>query len=193
MKKLALLLMISSAVCILFSSCSLSITKRHYRSGYYVDLGSHKPASLKPKVAKTIELASTDFITGVVELPSAVSQKQQTPVPTDVDLMIHAQKKKQHSTGNIYASSNAYSITNDNMLNAASENYFEPTPYPVSASSRGSSSSAPMWVIVLFAILIPPLGVFLRFGIIDKFWISLLLTLIFWLPGAIYSVIVVTE
>jgi uncharacterized membrane protein YqaE (UPF0057 family) len=61
------------------------------------------------------------------------------------------------------------------------------------ANRPKSSSTAPMWVIILFAILIPPVGVALKFGIVDKFWISLLLTLLFWLPGAIYSVIVVTQ
>lgn len=46
---------------------------------------------------------------------------------------------------------------------------------------------------IIFAILIPPLGVYLYQGkITTKFWISLVLTLIFWLPGAIYALLVVT-
>jgi uncharacterized membrane protein YqaE (UPF0057 family) len=45
---------------------------------------------------------------------------------------------------------------------------------------------------VLFAILIPPLGVYLHEGEINKrFWIDLLLTLLFFLPGMIYALIVV--
>ena len=46
-------------------------------------------------------------------------------------------------------------------------------------------------VMMILAIIIPPLGVGLTFGITGEFWLSLLLTLIFWLPGAIYSAIVV--
>lgn len=48
-------------------------------------------------------------------------------------------------------------------------------------------------VMLILAVLIPPLAVGLTYGIVDKFWISLLLTLLFWLPGAIYSVIVVND
>ena len=45
---------------------------------------------------------------------------------------------------------------------------------------------------VLFAILIPPLGVYLHEGEINKrFWIDLLLTLLFFLPGMIYALVVV--
>jgi uncharacterized membrane protein YqaE (UPF0057 family) len=43
---------------------------------------------------------------------------------------------------------------------------------------------------VLFAILIPPLGVYLHEGEINKrFWIDLLLTLLFFLPGMIYALV----
>ncbi|WP_236614023.1 YqaE/Pmp3 family membrane protein [Nafulsella turpanensis] len=49
-----------------------------------------------------------------------------------------------------------------------------------------------MALLIILAILIPPLAVFLHQGEINKkFWISLLLTLLFFLPGAIYSVLVV--
>jgi uncharacterized membrane protein YqaE (UPF0057 family) len=45
---------------------------------------------------------------------------------------------------------------------------------------------------VLFAILIPPLGVYLHDGAINKhFWIDLLLTLLFYVPGLIYALVIV--
>ena len=47
-------------------------------------------------------------------------------------------------------------------------------------------------LLVILAILLPPLAVYLHEGQINsKFWISLLLTLLFWLPGVIYALIVV--
>lgn len=47
---------------------------------------------------------------------------------------------------------------------------------------------------VLFAILIPPLGVYLHEGEINKrFWIDLLLTILFFIPGMIYALVVVLE
>ena len=47
-------------------------------------------------------------------------------------------------------------------------------------------------VQVIVAILLPPLGVYLHEGEINnRFWISLLLTLLFYVPGLIYSLIVI--
>ncbi len=46
-------------------------------------------------------------------------------------------------------------------------------------------------IIILFAILIPPLGMALYEGLTTRFWISLLLTLLLWLPGAIYTLYVI--
>jgi uncharacterized membrane protein YqaE (UPF0057 family) len=47
-------------------------------------------------------------------------------------------------------------------------------------------------LLVILAILLPPLAVYLHQGEINnKFWISLVLTLLFWLPGVIYALVVV--
>ncbi len=47
-------------------------------------------------------------------------------------------------------------------------------------------------LLVILAILLPPLAVYLHEHEINtKFWISLLLSLFFWLPGIIYALIVI--
>ncbi|GAA4301195.1 YqaE/Pmp3 family membrane protein [Nibribacter koreensis] len=47
---------------------------------------------------------------------------------------------------------------------------------------------------IIFAILIPPLGVFLHERELNtKFWLSVLLTLLFVIPGIIYALLVVTD
>ena len=47
-------------------------------------------------------------------------------------------------------------------------------------------------VQVIVAILLPPLGVYLHEGEINnRFWISLLLTLLFYLPGLIYALVII--
>nr|XP_019706219.1 salt stress-induced hydrophobic peptide ESI3 [Elaeis guineensis] len=43
---------------------------------------------------------------------------------------------------------------------------------------------------VLLAILLPPLGVFLRHGCGVEFWIDLLLTIFGYIPGIIYAIFV---
>lgn len=49
-------------------------------------------------------------------------------------------------------------------------------------------------LLIVLAILLPPLAVYLHEDEINsKFWIALLLTLLFWLPGIIYALIVVLK
>lgn len=56
----------------------------------------------------------------------------------------------------------------------------------------GKEPIASTAVQVIFAILIPPIGVLLHEGTVNsKFWIDLLLTLLFYIPGLIYALIVV--
>ena len=47
-------------------------------------------------------------------------------------------------------------------------------------------------LLAILAILLPPLAVYLHEDKINnRFWISVLLTLLFWIPGVIYALIVV--
>ncbi|EFJ34491.1 hypothetical protein SELMODRAFT_227480 [Selaginella moellendorffii] len=46
------------------------------------------------------------------------------------------------------------------------------------------------FIDVLLAIILPPLGVFLRFGCAVEFWICLLLTILGYIPGIIYAIYV---
>ncbi|GAA4427497.1 hypothetical protein GCM10023188_10620 [Pontibacter saemangeumensis] len=48
-------------------------------------------------------------------------------------------------------------------------------------------------VEIILAVLLPPLAVFLHDGIGTSFWISIILTLLFWVPGIIYALLVVTD
>lgn len=60
------------------------------------------------------------------------------------------------------------------------------------AKKAGKEPSTNTVLMVILAILLPPLAVYLHQGEINsKFWISLLLTLLFWLPGVIYALILI--
>jgi uncharacterized membrane protein YqaE (UPF0057 family) len=58
--------------------------------------------------------------------------------------------------------------------------------------AQGKEAVANKTVQVICAILLPPLGVYLHEGELNgRFWISLLLTLLFYVPGLIYALIIV--
>ncbi|MDB5201123.1 MAG: hypothetical protein JWQ27_532 [Ferruginibacter sp.] len=57
---------------------------------------------------------------------------------------------------------------------------------------NGNAPSTNQTLLIILAILLPPLAVYLHEGVINsKFWIDLLLTLLFFLPGVIYALVVV--
>jgi uncharacterized membrane protein YqaE (UPF0057 family) len=60
------------------------------------------------------------------------------------------------------------------------------------AQKKAAEPSTNTLLLVILAILLPPLAVYLHEGEINnKFWIDLILTLLLWLPGVIYALIVV--
>lgn len=46
---------------------------------------------------------------------------------------------------------------------------------------------------IIFAILLPPLGVFFTVGIRGAFWLNILLTLLGFIPGIIHAVWVIAK
>ncbi|RDV39104.1 YqaE/Pmp3 family membrane protein [Bradymonadaceae bacterium TMQ3] len=46
---------------------------------------------------------------------------------------------------------------------------------------------------VIFAVLLPPLGVFLTVGLGGAFWINILLTLLGYIPGIIHAIWVIAK
>ncbi len=57
------------------------------------------------------------------------------------------------------------------------------------AKKSGSKGDVDLLLLVIIAIFIPPLAVALHLGIGTEFWIDLILTLLFYLPGLIYALI----
>lgn len=46
-------------------------------------------------------------------------------------------------------------------------------------------------LMIIIAVILPPLAVALDSGLSKQFWISLVLTLLFYLPGLIYALYVI--
>ena len=60
------------------------------------------------------------------------------------------------------------------------------------AKKVGKEPSTNTLLLVILAILLPPLAVYLHQGEINsKFWIALILTILFFLPGIIYALVVI--
>ena len=58
----------------------------------------------------------------------------------------------------------------------------------------GKAAETDTVLLAILAILLPPLAVYLKEGEVNnKFWLSLILTLLFWIPGVVYALLVVFD
>lgn len=58
----------------------------------------------------------------------------------------------------------------------------------------GRAAETDQILLAILAILLPPLAVYLKEEEVNsKFWISLILTLLFWIPGVIFALLVVFD
>jgi uncharacterized membrane protein YqaE (UPF0057 family) len=61
-------------------------------------------------------------------------------------------------------------------------------------SGKLAESDTDTVLLVILAILLPPLAVYLHEDEINtKFWLSIIFTLLFWIPGVIYALLVVLD
>ena len=69
--------------------------------------------------------------------------------------------------------------------------YLKTLAAKVFGSSESMNAEISDLALIIIAIFLPPLAVGLKVGITTPFWINLILTLLFWLPGFIHAVIVI--
>lgn len=56
----------------------------------------------------------------------------------------------------------------------------------------GKATEHDIVLLAILAILLPPLAVYLHQGSTNsKFWLSVIFTLLFWIPGVIYAILVI--
>jgi uncharacterized membrane protein YqaE (UPF0057 family) len=193
--KLALLLV---ATCIMLSSCSqtsnISRTELNDSSAMYIGQNDNiktettkgEPNTYFEKISSSIQTVNEESKETINENNIMVSAQQPiliTRIPTDKGIQNNAADNGYHS---------GIKGLRSNSKESFSEYHDKPnTEQPVNYSNGPgrSSNGIPFFIIFLFAFFIPPVGVALMYGITDKFWICLVLTLLFWLPGMIYAMI----
>jgi uncharacterized membrane protein YqaE (UPF0057 family) len=203
MKKTDLAIITLVGTCILFSSCSphiTSLTKRHYRSGYYVEYNAIKSRVEIASKLKTINYKKPDVLRLVDEHLNLAPIKGAEPKGRQSEpLSVNKSKRmittrigvgyiRKTPTENLAFKNNSTAIAkkytgysmvaNTNIVNKYSDR-------------EAYVTSTPFWLVFLCAIFIPPLGVFLAFGIGTRFWVDLILTLLFFIPGMIFALVVV--
>ena len=115
MKKLLPTLALTTAAVLMLSSCSqvsnLTLTKRHYRSGYYVDFGGKKQNKIAAKTQTVAPLVAANSIPSAQISVPAVEQLPVAVSPVAVN--VKSAKKASHTTKHL-PTRNTHSIAAKN-------------------------------------------------------------------------------
>jgi uncharacterized membrane protein YqaE (UPF0057 family) len=191
MKKLLAPLILLTITVSLLSSCygpsNMAVTKRHYRSGYYVDWGTRKKVIKTSAVYKIAEMPQTERAV-ISTKPEVYTVQNVHAIVSEKAKAIPAVKNTKH----LSAIANKISIPEAESQKSTTINDNTPDYIQnVAEHHQQESANVAFVVVVLCAIFIPPVGVALMYGIHSYFWIDLILTLLFFFPGMIFALIVV--
>ncbi|EMR02785.1 hypothetical protein ADICEAN_02060 [Cesiribacter andamanensis AMV16] len=145
-----------------------------------------------PEVLKAQESGATDIVSDA-ETPAVA------PAPAVEEISPAQQRKmlrqlREKVKGMSAEEKEAFKESVLNQLKEQQQNMRLAEADDFQRDGRAGSPSVSGVLLVIITILLPPLGVFLHQGEINaKFWISLLLTLLFYVPGLIYSLLVIFD
>lgn len=180
------------------------IKKRRYTSGYALNVKTPKfqksaeiktertdseraePKAVAPKSAVTIQTETEEHtLRTASSSPSAIAS-----IPTVTEQPQAGEDPWQTAVNRNPASVETKEAVREFLpvINAPKPVYGTAVAGAPVVQSDGS-----LLLYIILAILIPPLAVGLLYGIGTEFWISLLLTILFFIPGMIYSLIMVLQ
>lgn len=201
MRKSILSLFSYALIVVLISSCNTSsdltstsvIKKRRYLKGYQVNVkGSQKSEPKTETVAaqiEPIEIKKSDFEPNM-ELAQASVSTEITEADLKKSTFVASVKSQKAATAN--EKSISLTKSDRNSRNKGREGISQKKlKTDVVSGVPQSASGANMVLYIILAILLPPLAVGLLYGIGTEFLISLILTILFWVPGVIYALIMV--
>ncbi|MEO5644643.1 MAG: YqaE/Pmp3 family membrane protein [Bacteroidia bacterium] len=191
MKKTISTLSVIFLAVLFFSSCSngrnLTIEKRHYGKGYYVHANGKRVLTNDTKTADVAAIDQTQ-VADAVSAPLAPE-----PVVAKVDVLplntIAVPVEKSAATSkNVVAEQVVAEPNRTIKKNTIAEQNKEIRH--AGKKAKSATDDVSLVLIIVLCFLLPPLAVFFSEGITTNFWIDVILTLLFFLPGIIFALIV---
>lgn len=182
----------------MFSCNVIDITKKRYSNGYYVSLSNAPKVEAQNNIVKE---SKDEQVTKVkkekcIEKPvmeiATINIAQEEIVP---DINVSAKAKTIHKKKNKFLAQNKpiFAIKSSKFALNSGQMQEQKLINKTAQKNKGGASDADLVLLVILAILLPPLAVFLKRGLDSMFWISLILTLLFWFPGVIFALLVVLD
>lgn len=168
------------------TSCSttINVAKKKHGNGYYVNISkSSEVVNAKQSTKKTpVKTTKTEI--------AAISQVSANPEVVVEITKIEKEEKLVISETSSNIVTNSISKKNSSKKQLKKSKRLAKKIAKAKNTSNNSGDEKTLLLLIL-AILLPPLAVFLVKGLNIQFWISLLLTFLFWLPGVIYALLIV--
>lgn len=197
MKKFSRIFAMALIAISMFSCNVIDITKKRYSNGYYVSLSNAQKVEAQNNIVKeskgeqVSEVKKEKCIEKPVMEIATINIAQEEIVP---DINVSAKAKTSHKKKDKFLAQNKpiFAIKSSkfalNSVQVQEQKLINKT-----AQKNKGASDADLVLLVILAILLPPLAVFLKRGLDSMFWISLILTLLFWFPGVIFALLVVLD
>ena len=189
MKQTNILFVLAIFIGAVLSSCSSSsnFTKRKYFN-FKQDQKEFARATPNKPAAESNELAAEEAIA----VNETIAPAEAQPVAEPSKEAVKPSKKAIAKKEAVVTEQNAPALGfNTEKLSLGERMVLKQAKKIAEKQNNNSGSDVPMILLVLLAIFIPPLAVFLVDGIGTPFWIDLILTLLFFLPGIIYALYIV--
>lgn len=180
-------------ITLVLSSCnsSIEISKRRHSKGYYVSIGSD---SHKAKSQKATELNNA-ATSKKEEAKVAVEETEATVTTESSDVAVApAAKTENTEVSTATTTVTAGKTVTDKVAKQSKGSKLKKAIQLKKALKKNKledNTDVALLLLVILAIILPPVAVYMVKGLEAHFWISILLTLLFWLPGVIHALLVV--
>lgn len=196
MKKIYVLTL--AAIALIYSSCT--VEKRHYMSGYHVEW-NHKAPKIGGDGNTTAEAIETPKNFNQAENNETTTAQNSVTYVNSLEKNITSKAATKSGTAipnNVASNSNEKIVVKNDAIKESNNKVIAPLIMNSTNTSQSvanhESSDTDLLILVILAILIPPLAVYLKDGSWGtRSWIALLLWLLFIIPGVIYALLVVLD
>ena len=195
-------------ITLILGSCSTSsdltdtsvLKKRRYMKGYQVNIKGINHETKRSSVTTEMESVEAKPINAMksdnmaqASLSSEITEADMKPNPITPFAKESTTSKKAERETKTTPFKTQIETSKQSSKHQVSKRYRSNSNLVVPANTAVASGGESFLLYIILAIILPPLAVGLLYGIGLEFWISLVLTIIFWVPGMIYALIKVFQ
>lgn len=183
--KLSLIVLLISTV---FYSCT-SIRNNNFAKVKYLDKHLTKKQQIKNKADEISYKIIEDTLSNTLLLPDSYEAniEQELLPKNEIKTLVNLADRNK-----IVSDFQNKAVTINSNEEIYSEIILENSSFSSNMPINEPKKVEPIIKIIL-AFLLPPLAVFLHRGLDTYFWISLILTILIWVPGVIFALLVVLD